>query len=84
MGAFQFSKLASILQDMILEVFVVVGVSEYYFDHPIDHLTNFRPISVVQKGDLASKACKLSHEGNLITLPYAKIEGVGCGDGERL
>ena len=87
MGAFQFSKLASILQDMILEVFVVVGVAEYHFGHSIDHLTNSRPISATwlfRKATWPQKHANLSHEGNLITLPYAKDEGVRCGDGERL
>ena len=43
---------------------VVVGIGEYYCDHPIDHLTNSHPISATWlfrkvTWQLASKACKL-------------------------
>ena len=72
--------------DVCVHVFVVVGIGKYYFDHPIDHLTNSRPISAIwlfRKVTWPQKHANLSHEGNLITLPYAKNEGVGCGDGER-
>ena len=63
---------------------VVVGIGEYYCDHPIDHLTNSHPILERWIGNWHQKHANLSHEGNLITMPYAKDEGVGCGDGERL
>ena len=85
-GAFQYTPRYD-SWGVCVHVFVVVGVALYHCDHPIDHLTNSRPISAIwlfRKVTWPQKHANLSHEGNLITLPYAKNEGVGCGDGERL